>query len=157
MQPKDWNGQNIPCAHTEWNGSQFYMLPVLEFLLEYDEDTVDNLLPSERSYGWDDELMNALAWANNIDKIVYIEPNFSRFGCLPSWFPTTDRDDRPLTPQGQVDRFLYLLDLAYGGFLGDHRQADHRLVVEAIIELNENMGEYVDIEEGDGMEWELEQ
>lgn len=156
MQPKDWNGQNIPCIHKGWNDSTFSMLPVLEFLLESNEDTVYDLLPSENSYGWDDDLMNALAWANNAYKIVYIEPDFSRFGCLPSWFPTTDRDGRPLTPQGQVDRFLYLLDLAYGGFLGDQRQANPRLVVEAIIELLENMGEYVSMEKVDGMEWELE-
>lgn len=157
MQPLDWNGQNIPVAHTEWDGSKFYILPVLEFLLKYDEDTVFDLLPSEDTYGCDEYWMNVFAWANNAYEVVYFEPDFSRYGCLPSWFPNTDIHDRPLSPQGQVDRFLYLLDLAYGGFLGDHRKADPKAVVNAIVELCTNMGEYTDIEDGDGMEWELEQ
>lgn len=156
MASRDWNGQNIPCIHTEWDGSTFAILPVLEFLLEYNEETIVDLLPSVDSYGWGDHLADAFAWANNAYKVVYIVPDFSRYGCLPSWFPTTDKEGRALSPQGQVDRFLYLLDLAYGGFLGDHRAADPKLVVEAILELWENLGEYVDIEAGDGKEWEAE-
>ena len=156
MSISDWNGQNIPVAHTSWDGSKFHILPVLEFLLEYDKDTVDDLLPSERSYGWDDDVMNALAWEQNTYKVVFFTPDFSRYGCLPSWFPKNDTQDRSLSPQGQVDRFLYLLDLTYGGFLGDHHDADPREVVDAILELFENMGEYTDIEEEDKMEWELE-
>jgi hypothetical protein len=156
MSQPDWNGQNIPLIHTESGGNTFAILPVLEFFLEYDEDTIYDLLPSERSYGWDDGLMNTFAWSNNAYEAVYIMPDLSRFGCLPSWFPTTDKDGRHLSPQSQVDRFLYLLELAYGGFLDDHRQADPKAVAGAILELWGNMGEYVDIEAGDGMEWELE-
>jgi hypothetical protein len=140
-------GQNIPIVHTYEDGSGVKILPVLMFLLEYDEDTIGDLLPYK----------NPWEWAQNYYKVVYLEPDFDRYGCIPSWFPTTDQEGRPLTPQGQVDRFLYLLDLAYGGFIGDHRSAPHKEVAEAMWELCFNMGEYLGIEADDDMEWELEQ
>lgn len=151
----DWHGQNIPCAHIEWGGSVFYMLPALEFLLKYDEDTIDDLLSPPESYGWKDSFSNLFAWAKNVDRVVDIEPDFQRFGCIPSWFPTNDKDSRRLTPQGQVDRFLYLFDLVYGGLPNDHRQANPRGVAAAILALMDDMGGYASVEEGDGMEWDL--
>lgn len=151
----NWRGQNIPRVHQEPGGSTFAILPLLECFLEYDEDTIDELLPSAESYGWGDEFANSYAWANNSDKVIYFTPDFTRYGCLPDWFPTTDRQERQLTEQGQVDRFLYLLDYAYGGLLDDHSAMPPHLIAQAIIELNENMGDYVDLEEEDEMEWEL--
>jgi hypothetical protein len=150
----DWHGQNIPLVHKEWDGSSFAMLPVLEFLLKYDEETIGDLLPHAKSYGWNDGFMDTLAWAQNYDKVTYLEPDFTRYGCLPRWFPKTDIDGRALTSQGQVNRFLYLLDCAYGGLPDDHHEANPHGVALALIELHENNGEYTDIEVGDGMEWE---
>lgn len=152
----DWNGQNTPNVHKEYDGSAFAILPVMECFLDYDEDTITDLLPSAGSYGWNDGITNALAWANNAYRVVYFIPDFSRYGCLPEWFPKTDRLDRPLTDQGQVNRFLYLLDYAYGGLPDDHTQVNVRSLVEAILELHDNLGEYVSIEEGDGMEWDIQ-
>jgi len=151
---KNWKGQNIPRVHKEWDGSTFAILPVLEFLLEHDEDSLTDLLPSEDSYGWEDDLANTWAWANNAYKEVYLIPDFSRFGCLPNWFPNKDMNDQPLTPQAQVDRFLYLLDYAYGGLPDDHSEVNPRVFAEAIQELIDDMGHYTSIEEEDGMEWE---
>jgi hypothetical protein len=131
----DWNGQNIPKVHTEWDGSTFSILPVLEFLLQYHEDTIYDLLPADHTFGWNDESMNAYAWAQNAYKVTYIIPDFTRYGCLPSWFPTTDKDDRPLSPQGQVDRFLFLLDLVYGGLPDDHQEANPEGIATALLEL----------------------
>jgi hypothetical protein len=148
----DWHGQNIPSVHKERDGTTFSILPVMERFLKYDEDTITDLLPSANSYGWGENLVNAMAWANNAYKQIYFIPDFSRYGCLPRWFPTTDMDDHPLTEQGQVDRFLYLLDLAYGGLPDDHRDASDRYVAEALIELAENIGEYVSEEEEQDLE-----
>lgn len=155
MNPPDWKGQNIPVLHKEFDGSTFAILPVLEFFLEYDEDTIGNLLPPSESYGWDSDLMNSFAWAQNYYRVVEIIPDFSRFGSLPAWFPKTNVQGRDLSLQGQVDRFLYLLDVVYGGLPDDHREAEHRSVVAAILELNSNIGAYIDVEKGDGFEWEL--
>lgn len=155
MNDLDWHGQNIPVVHHEWDGSSFSILPVLEFLLSYDEDTIEDLLPDEDSYGWGDSLANSFAWAANAYKVNEIIPDFSRYGCLPYWFPTTDGQGRQLTPQGQVDRFLYMLNIAYGGFLGDHRQANPVAVAEAILEVKEDFIYYLDCESGDGLEWEF--
>ena len=99
--------------------------------------------------------MNSMAWAENYYKVTYFIPDFERFGCLPSWFPTTDRQDRELTDQGQVDRFLYLVDLAYGGLPDDHKEVDAKYLAQAIIELDENLVDYASIEEDDEMEWQL--
>ena len=155
MPGKDWQGQNIPSVHYPGTRNQFFILPVLEFLLAYDEDSVGSLLPAQASYGWDDSLLNAAAWANNYYKVTWFIPDFSRFGCLPDWFPTTDRQGRELSPQGQVERFLYLLDLAYGGLPADHQAANPSAVAAAIMELHEDMGEYEGVEEDDGLEWAL--
>jgi hypothetical protein len=152
----DWNGQNIPKVHKEYDGSTFAILPIMEYFLGYNEGTITDLLPTEDSYGWNDDITNAFAWANNAYRVVYFVPDFSRYGCLPAWFPKTDRLNRPLTDQGQVNRFLYLLDLVYGGLPEDHTQVNIHSLVEAILELHDNLGEYVDIEEGDGMEWETQ-
>lgn len=152
----DWNGQNIPTVFNKGRRDEFTVLPVLEFLLEYTEDTIYELLPGADSYGWDDDLNNAFAWSQSAYKIIYIIPDLKRYGGIPSWFPTTDRFERPLSKQGQVDRFLYLLDQSYGGFLGDHKDAKPRYVVEAILQLVENMGDYTDCEAADGVEWELD-
>jgi len=91
----------------------------------------------------------------NMDHAPDFLPDFSRYGCLPQWFPTTDRLDRELTNQGQCDRFLYLLDKAYGGFLGDHHDVNPRFVAEALVELASNIGVYESMEEEDGMEYEM--
>lgn len=156
MTGNNWNGQNIPIVHNKGRRDEFTILPVLEFLLEYNEDTVYDLLPSADSYGWGEDLMNSMAWANEAYKIVYFTPDFDRYGCLPNWFPTTDRNDRPLSKQGQEDRFLYLLDQSYGGLPDDHKNANPRYVVEAILQLIEYMIDYISEEESVGLEWELE-
>ena len=109
--------------HRWSDGSSFSILPVLEFLLSFDEDAIEDLLPDEDSYGWGDSLTNSMAWAANAYKVNDIIPDFSRYGCLPYWFPTADGQGRLLTPQGLVDRFLSMLDIAYGGMPDDHRQA----------------------------------
>jgi hypothetical protein len=152
---KNWNGQNIPRIRENPPWEPFAILPVLECLLQFNEDTVGDLLPSEDSYGWGDSFMNASAWANNFYRITYIEPEFTRYGCLPRWFPDEDRLDRRLTDQGRVDRFLYLLDQAIGGLLDDHTQIDAQTVAAGILELHDNFADYVSIEEDEGMEWEL--
>jgi len=156
MTAPDWNGQNIPRIHKGYDGTTFSILPVLECFLGYDEDTITDLLRSADSYGWDDSFVNAMAWANNAYQVMYFVPDFSRYGCLPMWFPKEDSQGRLLTNQGQVDRFLYLLDYAYGGLPDDHIQVNARGLVEAILNLHDNLGEYVSVEEGDGMEWDIQ-
>ncbi len=151
-----WNGQNVPRAHNNAPWESFAILPVLECFLKYDADTIDDLLPSINSYGWDDSLTNALVCANNYHRITYLEPEFTRYGCLPSWFPNEDSRGRRLTDQGRVDRFLYLLDVAFGGLPDDHADVDPRRVAQAILELHDNLGTYVDIEVGDGLQWEVD-
>ncbi|MBN2548705.1 MAG: hypothetical protein JXB15_06090 [Anaerolineales bacterium] len=126
----------------------------MECFLEYDEDTITDLLPSPRSYGWDSDLMNDMAWAHNAYKVIFFEPDFERYGCIPSWFPTTDSHQRKLSPQGQVDRFIYLVERAYGGFLGDHQDVSPEGLAEAILEIYNNMGEFLDDEEA-MIAWEL--
>lgn len=153
-----WNGQNIPRVHQGRVPGEgpFAILPVMEFLLQYDPDTVDDLLAPAESYGWQEELMNELAWANNYHRITYLEPDFESYGWLPRWFPKNDREGRLLSQQGRVDRFLYLLDLAFGGLPDDHNDANARQVAAAILELHDDLGTYVGIEEHEGKEWELE-
>ncbi len=148
-----WKGQNIPKLHREYDGSTFYMIPVMECFLQYDEDTIDSLLPSEESYGWGG-LTDTIVWANNAYKYIYFIPEFSRYGCIPRWFPTEDDAGQQLTEQGQVDRFLYLVDLAYGGLPEDHLKVSPRSLAEAILELCDNMGEYIDTEIIEKMDWE---
>lgn len=154
MSAPDWNGQNKPVIYKE-GGSFFSILPVLEFLLDYDEDTITDLLDSAESYGWDDGLTNAFAWAGNAYRAADFIPDFSRHGCLPAWFPEKDREGHLLTGQGQADRFLYLLDKAYGGLPDDHRQARPHAIAQAIMDLKDDFGTYVDSEEQDQAEWEL--
>lgn len=156
MSTDNWNGQNIPNIHKEIDGATVSILPVLECFLKYDEDIICDLLPSKNSYGWNDSLLNSMAWANNAYRVVDFIPDFSRYGSLPAWFPTTDSQDHRLTEQGQVDRFLFLLDLAYGGLPDNHREVDAPSLAQAVLELKDNFGEFVDIEQGDQMKWEVE-
>jgi hypothetical protein len=118
----DWHGQNYPHPYTTREGFSYYPLPVLAQLLDYNEDTVDQILPSPESFGWNDNLMNTLAWAHHSDRVLAITLDDERYGLLPQWFPTTDANGKTLTPQAQVDRFLYLLDWFYGGLPDDHSQ-----------------------------------
>ena len=62
---------------------------------------------------------------------------------------------RRLTPQGQVDRFLYLPHQVYR-LPADYRKANHQWVATALLTLKDNWEEYVGMEEGEGVEWELE-
>jgi len=157
MAHQDWKGQNIPHVIKEFDGSSFSILPVLECFLKYKKDKIDSLLPSADSYGWGDDFANSFAWAKNAYRVVDFIPDFSRYGCLPSWFPTIDRLNRKLTGQGQVDRFLFMVDLAYGGLLDDHHDVDPRLLAQAIMDLKDDLfWEYVSIEEGENIEWEIE-
>ncbi len=151
---KDWQGQNIPRVHTTDDGTTVSVLPVLEFLLQYDQDTLAELLPNPETNGWGEALNQAYGWMCQPDRIVYFTPDLKRYGCLPAWFPEEDSQGQKLTPQGQVDRFLYFLDYLYGHLPDDHRQASTHLVVESIIRMEDNMMKYIDVEEDDEMEWE---
>jgi len=157
MEPPNWNGQNIPVVYNKGKSTEFSILPVLEFLLDYDEDSIYDFLPSPRTYGWNDELMNTMAWANNAYRVMDYMPDFYSYGGVPSWFPYRDQLERPLSPQGRVDRFLYYLDLAYQGLPENHREANPQWVVNAILELVDDMGSYMGEEEADPIDWELEE
>jgi hypothetical protein len=152
----DWSGQNRPIYHPERGGDGYWMIQLMECFLEHDEDTVASLLPEPSSYGWEDEFMDGLAWEMHSYDYAYFVPNFYRFGCLPTWFPEKDREGRKLTPQGQIDRFLYLVDFVYGGLPQDHRQVNPKWLAEAILELYRNDG-YAEDEDEDGLEFEQEQ
>ncbi len=122
----NWKSPNIPRLHKEFGGSPFSILPVLECLLEINEDNITDLLPSADFYSWGDNMTNIWAWTNNAYKVVYFTPDLSRYGCIPDWFPNTDQQGRLLTDQKRIDRFLYLLDQAYGGLPDNHKDVNPR-------------------------------
>ena len=150
-----WRNLNHPVL-VKIDGYPYRPIPLMAGFLEYDEDTIYDLLESAESYGWGDGLSNAFAWSQSAYKVIYIIPDFGRYGLLPPWFPKVDIQRRKLTPQGQVDRFLYLVNCVYGGLPDDPKDISMPNLAGAIIELHDNWGEYVDVEEGDGMEWEIE-
>lgn len=151
----DWHGQNIPPPAKPHDGFVFHPLPVLEKLLHYNEDrAADEFLPSPTSYGWNDNSMNQMAWAHNFDNVLAFELDMRRYGCLPAWFPRTDAKKRPLTPQGQVDRFLYILDSIYGGLPEDHTQVPVNGLAQALLEMYESEGGYWNVQDEE-MEWQL--
>jgi hypothetical protein len=83
-----------------------------------------------------------------------VEPNWSRYGCLPHWFPSKDARGRTLTPTAQVDRFLcYLGDLVE--IPDDHRKMDPVRLVEGLFELYDSYesGSFHDWDEDH--EWDL--
>mgnify|MGYP005821569851 CR=1 FL=1 len=147
-----WAGQNHPIWGMDPSGFFFSVLPLLAPFFQYEEDAYDALLPRSESYGWDDSLINSIAWANNAYKIVYVTPS-DRYGGIPEWFPETDQHGRRLSQQAQADRFLSLLYAAYGGFVGEHIDINPRHVAGAILKLQEEWEEYIEAE--DGIEWEL--
>ncbi len=153
----NWNGQNIPIVHNKGRRDEFTILPVLEFILDYDDNSIIQLLPDAGSFRLASDFKDAFGWFQGDDRAYFIIPDFNRFGGIPHWFPDTDCNNRPLTKQGQVDRFLYLLDQSFGGGLpDDHKKANPRYVVEAILQLIEYMIDYISEEESAGLEWELE-
>lgn len=153
--PPDWRGQNIPIHHPQPGRPGYWMIPLLECFLAFDEDSITDLLPGPREYGWNDEFLNEMAWVQNSHRTIYFIPDFNRYGCIPTWFGTTDPQGRELSPQGQVDRFLFLVDQTYSGLPQDHRQVNPRALAEGILELFENSAEYLWAEAG--ITWQLAQ
>jgi hypothetical protein len=149
---EQWEDQNHPIHVMSPQGYIDTCIPLMARFFCLDEETIYDQLDSPESYGWGDSLINHLAWANNAYKIVYITPG-KRYGSIPDWFPTTDQQDRAITEQAQVDRFLLLVDSAYGGFVGDHIEVEPYQVARGILELREDWGTYIELEAG--IEWEL--
>jgi len=134
----DWHGQNRPRVY-----ESYALLPVMSVFLEYDEDSIYEVLAAPLEMGWDDDFANQYAWSQRAYRVSQIVPDFGRYGGLPYWFTREDGDGHLLTPQGQVDRFLLLLDRVYGGLPDDHTQANPRYLADALLELYDNLGEYL--------------
>lgn len=136
-----WARQNHPIQVVDPNGNFYSAIPLMAPFFQFDEDSIYDVLPSADSYGWNDDLVNAIAWANNTGKIGEVIPG-ERYGSIPDWFPTTDKRGRPITEQAQVDRFLLLVDAAYGGFIKPHLETEPSRIANAIITLQEDWGTY---------------
>jgi len=147
-----WKNHNKPQRVIK-DGFSYYPIPLLAPILDLNEDNIDNFLPSPESYGWEDSMTNYFAWANNYDKIIYLELDFDRFGYLPKWFPIVDSEQNPLSPQEQVNRFLFLADQAYTGFPDAEEDIPLSELIKAIIELHDNYYQYVEIEESERFPW----
>jgi len=152
----DWNGQNIPKEIKEFNGSSFFIIPMMEIFLEYDENTIVQLAPKPLwSINWGPPPSQMDNDFYLLDHILDVVPDFFRYGCIQATFPTTDLKKRKLTEQGQVDRFLFLVDMVYGGLPKNHREVNHRGLVEALIKLATDNYSELEFEESEGVEWEL--
>ena len=129
-------------------------LPLLSPLLELTEDEVETLLPPAESYGWNDTLLNTMAWAWNYDKMLILTPDPSRYGQVPAWFPTTDCAGRELAETAQVDRFIFLLrhviDLPE-----DHRAIDPKALARALFELHAAYEDWAFHVWDEGADWPL--
>lgn len=147
-----WQGQNHPIHVMSPNGHVDALIPLMARFFDLDDDDIFDFLEPPESYGWGDEFMNAMAWAMNSGDVMDFTPG-SRYGSIPDWFPTKDRQGREISEQAQVDRFLLLVASAYGGFIGDHINVEPYKIAQGIRELRNDWGTYLEFEEG--IEWEL--
>lgn len=118
----DWKGQNHPKSRPH-DGWVYPPLPVFAPLLEIDDihDFAPFLPGRPRGLDW--------------DKVYALELDLNRYGCVPCWFPQRDAKKQLLTPQGQVDRFLFLLDFFAGGLPDDHTQVNLPTLTDALLQM----------------------
>lgn len=118
----DWNDQNKPVADYAEPPNCWLAIPVMARLLDIGADEVEMLFYEN---------------TRDADDLLWVTPDVFRYGCLPVWFPTTNKHGLEITPLAQVNRFLNILNSLIE-LSADHRETKAETLIWGLT----RMGKY---------------